>query len=129
MYAYVTLAEARDHLRLAPGDTLDDDYIQNLIYAASAAVKAYIGGRSAYRVELNADDEPAELDSNYFGAPDSVGTDIKAEHVLPVVKQAVLLMLGMFYRHREGDGPLPDMNYLPRPVTALLYHLRDPAVR
>ncbi|MFD2404904.1 hypothetical protein ACFSVK_02515 [Azorhizophilus paspali] len=42
-------------------------------------------------------------------------------------------MLGELYKHREADqdGEVPTQwgfGYLPRPVVALLYQLRDPAL-
>jgi hypothetical protein len=117
-------------LRIPEGDTYDDDYIQNLIYAASESVKGYIGDRSAYQVDLDEDDEPVAEDSNYFGVLESFDSnEAKSERVLARVKHATLLAIGEWYRYREGEGNNPDPNYLPRPIRALLYPLRDPTVK
>ncbi|MNW21504.1 hypothetical protein D3C71_2224620 [compost metagenome] len=44
------------------------------------------------------------------------------------VQAATLLQLGFLYKDRDenADGAY-DMGYLPKPVMALLYSLRDPA--
>lgn len=130
LFAYVTLEDAKDHLRIPCSDTADDAQIQGLIYSASAAVKNYLRPNSAYRVALDADDEPTEIDSNYFGdLEDFEYGESKAERARPEVKHAVLILIGEWFRYREGDGNNPDPNYLPRPVRALLYPLRDPVVK
>lgn len=128
LFAYVTLAEAKTHLRIATADTYDDDYVQNLIYTASQAVKTYLGDRSVYRPALDDEDEPTELDSNGFPEPDSWGSQGKPEIVLPTVKHAVLLIIGELYRYRDTEENNADPNYLSRPVRALLYPLRQPSV-
>ncbi|MNY54474.1 hypothetical protein D3C86_1903520 [compost metagenome] len=45
------------------------------------------------------------------------------------VEAAVLILIGHFYKDRDenADGAF-DQGYLPKPVTALLYALRDPAL-
>ena len=101
----VTLDEARDHLR---SDSADDDADLTIkIHAASGSV------------------------INYLKAPafiDEAGVII--ESAVPFeVKAATLLLIGYLYKDRDGDeGGEYQQGYLPRPVTALLYPLRDPAL-
>lgn len=112
----VTLQEASDHLRR---DTSDDDADLELkIHAASGAVRRYLKSASPY-----------EIDSSGNPVTDSSGEPV----VLFEVRAAVLLMLGELYKSREGEqgGEIPTQwgyGYLPRPVVALLYPLRDPAL-
>ncbi|UJF37673.1 phage gp6-like head-tail connector protein [Pseudomonas aeruginosa] len=125
----VTLQEASDHLRR---DTDYDDADLTLkIHAASAAVMNYLKRDSlAYEPERDSSGEVVR-DSNGWPVPmlDSSGNPaVRFE-----VKAAVLLMLGELYKNREGEqgGEIPTQwgfGYLPRPVVALLYPLRDPAL-
>lgn len=125
----VTLQEASDHLRR---DTdYDDNDLTLKIHAASAAVMNYLKRDVlAYEPERDSSSEVVR-DSNGWPVPalDSNGDPtIRFE-----VKAAVLLMLGELYKNREGEqaGEIPTQwgyGYLPRPVVALLYPLRDPVV-
>lgn len=107
----VTIEEAARHLRLdSPDDDLD---LQLKIAAASGAVLTYL--KSSVTAWIL--DGELILDEN----------DVP---LLPVqVKQATLLLLGYFYKDRDenADGAY-EMGFLPKPVTALLYPLRDPAL-
>ncbi len=125
LFAYATLEEAKEHLKIPAADTFNDDRIQRLIYAASESVKNYLGYSSAYQIERNEDDEASYLDSDWEPDLQSFGSETKAERVRPVVKEAVLLMVEEFY-----DGPKMGAgdNYLPPPVRALLFPLRDPSI-
>ncbi|MEC9246285.1 MAG: head-tail connector protein [Pseudomonadota bacterium] len=90
-------------------DTLLDAYIE----AASAAVINYLKDQA--EVILN-------LDS---GGDVPSGTEIPKE-----IETATILLVGHFYREPDGDTEEAfDRGYLPKPVTALLYPLRDPALR
>jgi len=124
--AYTNLEEVKRHLRIPLADDYDDDYIQHLIYGASAAIKNYMGDKSVYRAALDEDDEP-ELDSNYEPILDSFASQTPDEKIRDEVKHAVLLLIGEWHRYRDGGGNITD-NYLPAPVRALLYPLRDPQV-
>ena len=99
----VTLAEARDHLR---SDSVDDDADLTIkIHAASGSVINYLKA-------------PAFIDE----------TGAIIESAVPFeVKAATLLLVGYLYKDRDDDGEY-QQGYLPRPVTALLYPLRDPAL-
>lgn len=145
----VTLDEARRHLRLddvsldSNGDPLplsDDPDLALKIAGASAAVLNYLKGyRNLWEREYLADTAGFPLltptgkpipveDSN--GDPvyviDSNGDRI----IVDAVRSATLLMLGFLWRDRDenADGAY-EQGFLPKPVTALLYPLRDPAVR
>lgn len=125
----VTLQEASEHLRR---DTDDDDSDLTLkIHAASAAVLNYLKRESlAYEPER---DEGGAIILDEHGYPLPALDDEGDPIVRFEVKAAVLLMLGELYKNREGEqgGEVPSQwgyGYLPRPVVALLYPLRDPAV-
>ena len=109
----VSLEQARDHLR---SDSVDDSLDLELkIQAASAAVLAYLkSGADAFL------DTAGEVIVDSAGDPVGVPFQVKA---------AVLLMVGYLYRQRDEDeGEEFEQGYLPRPVTALLYPLRTPAL-
>lgn len=116
MTMLVSLQEASDHLRR---DTTDDDADLELkIKAASAAIITYLK-------------TPSFADSSGEVPEDSngVGIDIPDD-----VKIATLLLVGEFYRNRDGDqnGAVDQQfygyGYLPRPVVALLYPYRVPTL-
>lgn len=121
----VTLAEAKRHLRVDFDD--EDADITLRVHAASGAVLNYLKHRArAYSPELDSTGEPV-YDSSGDPVPelDTAGDPVVAFEV----KAAVLLMLGYLYRDRdENVGNAYQMGYLPAPVTALLYALRDPAL-
>lgn len=120
----VTLAEAQKHLRV---DTdADSDDLALKVRAASGAVMNYLKSGSPYI--------PA-VDSAGATLFDSAGRIIPAVDasgeplVRWEVKDATLIMVGYLYRLRDDneDGAY-EMGFLPKPVTALLYSLRDPAL-
>lgn len=90
----------------------DDEILTVYIEAASAAVIAYLKGRA---------DEILDLDS---------GGDLVSGSVVPAnVEMATIYLVGHFYREPDSDTDKAfEQGYLPRPVTALLYPLRDPAL-
>lgn len=111
MTMLVTLDQAKDHLRI---DTDDGDADLELkVHAASGAVLNYLKSSSPYQLDENGD--PILVD----GAPVT-----KFE-----VYAATCLMLGYLNRDRDDDSDKAyEQGYLPKPVTALLYPLRDPAL-
>lgn len=123
--SYVTLAEVKSHLYIMPSEIHEDAYLTLLIQAASAHIKNYLGNFSAYEGQRD-DDDDYYLDSNYEPeiALSSDGRTLK-----PEVKAAVLLMIGEWYKNREGDGANYEHLVLPAPVMALLISLRDPVCR
>lgn len=122
---YVTLERGKQHLNM--DHDLDDVLITAYIGAASGAVKNYLKSASAYEVERDSNDDPI-LDSS--GDPTYVVDSSDDKVVKYEVQAAVLLMLGFLYKDRdENPDSAFDRGYLPKPVTALLYPLRDPALR
>ena len=121
---YVTLPRAKQHLNMDHDS--DDMLIEAYIGAASEAVKNYLKSASAYEVERDSNDDPI-LDSSGdpIYAVDSSGDKI----VRYAVQAATLLMIGFLYKDRDenADGAYAQ-GYLPKPVTALLYALRHPAL-
>ncbi|UVM07055.1 head-tail connector protein [Pseudomonas laurylsulfatiphila] len=104
---FITLEEAKLHLRV-DGDS-DDSDITLKTHAASGSVRRYL--KSAADPYF---DEAGEV------IPDKVPFEVKA---------ATQLMLGYLFNQRDEDsGREFEPGYLPRPVTALLYPLRDPAL-
>lgn len=118
MNMLVTLQEAKDHLRI---DTDDGDADLTLkIHGASGAVLNYLKGGNRFVQEVDGDGNPVVDDD---------GLPVYTEEVLFEVKAAVLLLLGYLYKDRDNDKDHEyEQGFLPRPVTALLYPLRDPAL-
>lgn len=122
---YVTLERGKQHLNM--DHDLDDVLIEAYIGAASGAVKNYLKSASPYEVERDSNDDPI-LDSS--GDPIYVVDSSDDRVVKYEVQAAVLLMLGFLYKDRdENPDSAFDRGYLPKPVTALLFPLRDPALR
>ena len=124
----VTIAEARDHLRLDADSAggADDGWLMIFIPAISQAVALWL--KEEWRLYV------PEVDS---GGPvlDSAGDPVPAEPLVvkPVVKAAILLELASVYRYREGEGVdnvVPDAAgwgyVLNKTSTALLAGLRKP---
>ncbi|MFN6950973.1 MAG: head-tail connector protein [Albidovulum sp.] len=116
--ALVTLARVKQALRVgvldedgSPQADDDDAILEAYIDAASEAVVNYLGGRADVVIPGLADSPPTNE-----GCP-------------KVVEQSVCLLVGYWYREPDGDAEqVFDRGYLPKPVTALLYPLRDPAL-
>lgn len=121
---YVTLDRAKQHLNM--DHDADDSLIQAYIAAASEAVKNYLKSASPYEVERDANDNPIfDSSGDPVYAVDSSGD----RTVRYAVQAATLLQVGFLYRDRdENANGAYDVGYLPRPVTALLYPLRKPAL-
>lgn len=121
----VTLEEAKNHLFI-DFDTFDAD-ITLKIKSASGMVLNYLKGRkNLYVIELDEDGDPI-LDSQGYQIYelDSQGDRLVRDEV----KHAVLIMLGILYRDRDGvEAKDWAPGFLPAPVTAILYPLRDPAL-
>lgn len=120
---YVTLDRAKRHLNMDHDQ--DDILIEAYIGAASEAVKNYLKSASPYEVERDSNDDPI-LDSS--GDPMYVVDSSGDKQVKYAVQAATLLQIGFLYKDRDenADGAYA-MGYLPKPVTALLFPLRDPA--
>lgn len=113
----VTIEQASAHLR-RDTDADDNDLVLK-IEAASGAVLNYLKDGADEFLDTAGQ---VPLDSN--GDPVGVPYEVRA---------AVLILLGVFYSYREGEAgiinPQFSHGYLPPTVTALLYPLRDPALR
>jgi len=118
MTMLVTLAQASDHLRR---DSTDDDADLTLkIHAASGSVLGYLKGANHLVQEVDGDGKPVF---------DEDGKPVYTDQVLYEVQAATLLMVGYLYRARDNDKDHEyEQGFLPRPVTALLYGLRTPAI-
>lgn len=123
---YVTLAEVKYQLRMAQSETYDDTYLTLLIQSASATVKNYLKDFSPYEAERDSDDD-YWVDSS--GYREVIGPDSDGRAVKPEVKAAVLILIAEWYKNREGEGAEYVHMVLPAPVLALLYPLRDPALK
>jgi hypothetical protein len=141
----VTLEEAKAHLRIGEelldtqGDGPDDADLALKIAGASAAVMNYLKNyRNVWVQEYEADtDGQWVLDSNFDRIPatDTDGkpiyqTDTNGQRIVAdPIKSATLLLIGYLYKDRdENPEEAYEQGFLPKPVTALLYPLRDPAL-
>lgn len=106
----ITLQQAADQIRADVDDSSLPDYVE----AASAAVLNYLkAGAEVF------------LDTAGFVPLDSNGDPLGVPYE---VQAAVRIQLGYLYRQRDTAEDY-QMGYLPPAVTALLYPLRDPALR
>jgi len=108
MIAFVTLEEAKAHLRI---DTnAGDAELQQKIYSASASILDYIQSSRDVLVDDN-------------------GAVIEGTNELDRVKMATLLLVGIFDRVRNGEEETTyHQGYLPFTVTSLIYSLRKPTI-
>lgn len=97
-----SVEDVKKVFRISTAD--DDDLIELLIKAASASVIQHLKGR----------------------AQELIGS---GEVPYPI-QMATIILVGYWFRNPDRD---PDQEYkqgyLPRPVTAILYPFRDPALR
>lgn len=116
MISYVTLPDAKAWCRIDADE--DDSVVQTLIYAASSAVKNYLKDTPPFDPDRDANDDPV-LDSN--------GDIELLDYVRPEVRVATLFLVAEWYKNREAAQDLAlGHGYLPAPVVAILYPLRDP---
>lgn len=96
--SWATLEQVKQHLRYDADDTSNDAVLQAYLDATTVAISNYI--------------TEAVTDANR-----------------PLLRTAQLLYVGYLdqYRNAEADAPV-NGNYLPQPITALLWPLRTPAV-
>lgn len=126
MIELVTLEEAKQHIYATVHDA-DDSLIELYLRAASSSVLNYLKTkRGLYEPEY---DENGDLVVDSHGDLVPVVDSSGQKLIRFDVKAATLIMLGILYRDRDGvDMQKWQMGYLPAPVTALLYPLRDPAL-
>lgn len=111
-------------LQIRGGDEVDEDELQEVVDAASAMVLNYLKSASPY---------VPQIDSSGEVVVDSDGDIEYTTVVRPEVQQAAKMLVGYLWRNRDegGEGsfrPIFERGYLPMPVTAILYPLRDPAI-
>lgn len=107
----VTLEEAKYHLRIDDSSGADDLDLELKIRGASAAVLRYI------------DAEQPFLDSSGAPIDDSSGASLLPDDI----RIATLLLIGDFYKEREGESNANwEYGFLPRSVLSLLYPYRTP---
>ncbi len=104
----VTLDQVKAGLRIDHSD--DDAQLSLLISAASERIINYLKGRA--KEVLNMDD-----DGNIIGP------------VPAAVTTAAMMMVGYLYRDPDQDPERDwELGRLPKPVSSLIYQLRDPAL-
>lgn len=117
----ITLQQASDHLRR---DTdADNADLELKVEGGSMAVINYLKRQGMLKF--------AATDSAGNFLEDTAGMLIPlAGKVIPrEVQVATCLMVGYLYKDRDEDSDKEwEMGYLPRPITAILYPLRKPAV-
>jgi Phage gp6-like head-tail connector protein len=121
----VTLEEAKDHLEV--DFSSKDTMISLKVSSASGMVLNYLKSRRNLYVLLVDDDGEPLLDSQgeVVYELDSQGARIVRDEI----KHAVLILVGMLFRDRDGvEAKDWAPGFLPAPVTAILYPLRDPAL-
>jgi hypothetical protein len=108
--ALVTLESTKARLNISTDD--DNDALEGYIEAASGAVINYLKDQAEELLDL-----------------DTSGDITTTTEVPAVIATATIMLVGYWYRNPDAD---PDgdfeMGYLPKPVMALLYPLRDPAL-
>lgn len=111
----VTLQSVSDYIRRDSDD--DDALLTALIEASSEMVVNYLGSRAEELLSYDSNGNPPE-DSN------GVVLDVPGP-----VKAATKFLTAWLYRNRdENAGQAFQQGYLPAPVTAMLYPLRDPTL-
>lgn len=134
MLSLVTIAEAREHLRLDYGDTggPDDPWLEIMIPAISQAVALWL--KEEWRLYVPERDTDGAIVVGEDGNP-VPAEDANGKIVQPVVRAAVLIELDSQYQFRSGEGrdnAVPsDAGYgyvLNKASTALLTPLRRPTV-
>lgn len=121
----ITLQQAKEHLRVTWDD--EDTQILEFIEVASNAIQIYM--KSSMNAYLLTNGEAPPI---LNGSSEVVDYDVP-----PVMKGACKIYVGELFKNREGqqDGEIGGVlgiphgyGYLPRPVVALLFPLRDPAL-
>lgn len=100
--------------------TDEDADIEFVLQAASRMVLGYLKVDESYFAG-------SEYDTDGEYPADSDGVLI---NVTPEVKAATIYLAGVLKRDPDGaETEKWELGYLPRPVLAMLYHLRDPALQ
>jgi uncharacterized phage protein (predicted DNA packaging) len=95
----VTLEQVKDHLRISPSQTAQDNYLNLLIRAARRSIENDIG-RTIFATH----------------------PDVEA-HEMPVIQEAALLLIGQWFWNREAVSE-KTMKEIPNAVGWLLWPLK-----
>ena len=115
MAMLVTVEQVISRLRLDADTVYSDDYsdIELIIKAASKAIIRRLGDFDEDVIEYDSDGEVVDVDED--------------------VQLATLIFVAELYKNREAkwDGDIDSKfgyGYLPRPVEALLFQIKDPVM-
>jgi Phage gp6-like head-tail connector protein len=109
---FVTLDQVKARLRIDNDD--EDGDITDLIQGCTAVITAYLKVPDIY------EDSTGEIPEDSNGDPLGIPKEVQL---------ATLLLIGYMYRDRDGNDMAQwQQGYLPWQVTAVIYHLRDPAL-
>ena len=118
----VTLEDAKARLRIVH-DAEDLD-LELMIQQASAAVMNYLGRPLDYYTPEVASSSDSESEIPLSSSDGEVAIPVP-----PEVELATLLLVGILARDRDGvEAKDWEHGYLPKPVMAFLYPLRDPVM-
>lgn len=110
---FVSLEQVKGRLKI--DDDASDADLNLMIEAATERILIHLNGSSPMQPQTEDDGTLVLVD----GAP------VYTDKVRPIVKSAVLTLVGYMYRYPTGDEKKAyDPNVLPAPVTALLGPLR-----
>jgi uncharacterized phage protein (predicted DNA packaging) len=98
----VSLSQVKQALRI---DHEDDD--ATLLLYTSAATQSVVG---------------------YLKDPSLLSVDSPPSDVDDRVTTAIIMLVSYWYDRRAGDDGAFERGYLPKPITAMLYPMRDPAL-
>ena len=122
MTMLVTLEDAKARLRIVQ-DAEDLD-LELMIQQASAAVMNYLGRPLDYYTPAVASSSDSESEIPLSSSDGEVAIPVP-----PEVELATLLLVGILARDRDGvEAKDWEHGYLPKPVMAFLYPLRDPVM-
>jgi hypothetical protein len=108
--SFATREDVKQALRMLEGEDDDDALIDQIVMAATGAVVNY----------LKAGADP------YLDSGGSVPSGVE---VPSVIRSATIILACYLYRNPDQDPEKSfERGYLPAPVAALLYPLRDPAL-
>jgi hypothetical protein len=121
----VTRDQAKAQVRQV--DNSEDALIDTYILAASRLVINYLKGTKY--VWSRYIDSAGDYVFDSSGNPEYQLDENDKKTVSEEVQAATLMLIGILYRDRDGQDPtLWKQGYLPEPVTACLYNLRDPSL-
>ena len=125
----ISLNEAKKHLRVE--HDADDDYITNLILAAQQWAENFLNRKFKEVIDNKENDENNSVDSENtenIATENSIDNNANDDddnddliECQEVHKQAMLLVIGTWYEHREDNVTVTISSGLRRPAEMLLY--------